>query len=314
VLLVDPGTGDLLRVLAAVSARRRGDVSLSAMARLAHRSPFDLHRRLRRLIGETPKALTARVRLARAAAALVAGDRPVAAIAAEHGFATHEVFTRAFVRRYGVSPRAYRARGLHVDDERTAGVHAATVDAVAPCVGLFHLTIREEHRAMSIDVQVTDLPETHALVMRRRVTRDGIAAALAECIPAAFGYAQREGLAMTGPPFTRYPEVGMGSLVIEAGVPIAAPPPGEPDEGILALTIPAGPAAVTVHRGPYETLLETYQSLEEWVRAKGLTPDGPPREVYVTDPGERPDPATWETQVIQPLRRGAADADPTAPA
>ena len=161
---------------------------------------------------------------------------------------------------------------------------------------------------MSIEAHVKDLPETHALVVRRRVTRDGIAAALAECIPAAFGYAQREGLAMVGPPFTRYPEMSMGSLVLEAGVPIAAPPPGEPDEGILALTIPAGPAAVTVHRGPYETLLQTYQALDEWIRAEGLTADGPPWEVYVTDPGERPDPATWETQVIQPLAGGSGVA------
>jgi AraC family transcriptional regulator len=106
---------------------------------------------------------------------------------------------------------------------------------------------------------------------------------------------------MAGPPFTRYPEVGMGSLVLEAGVPLVAPPPTEPDGGIEALTVPAGPAAVTVHRGPYDTLPETYGELEAWLEREGRASAGPPREIYVTDPGEHPDPATWETEIIQPL-------------
>jgi AraC family transcriptional regulator len=154
---------------------------------------------------------------------------------------------------------------------------------------------------MSIDIVVKDQPEVHALILRRRTGRDDIAATLAEILPAVFGYAQRHGLAMAGPPFTRYPEMGMGSLVMEGGVPLLAPPPEPPGEGIEALTIPAGPAAVTVHRGPYDTLPATYRLLEAWLDREGHTRGGPPREVYVTDPGEHPDPATWETQIIQPL-------------
>jgi AraC family transcriptional regulator len=307
---VSPGTRDLLQLLAAVNARLSEDVSLPVLAAWARRSRFDLHRRFRRLAGETPKAYTTRVRLARAAAELVSTSRQVSAIAAGHGFASHEVFTRAFTRHLDQSPLRYRARGLHVAGRRAAAVHAAAVDSAAPCLGLYHLSLyhlrlTERKPAVPLHVSVRDEPAFHALVMRRRITRDEIAAALAECLPAVFGYAQSHGLAITGPPFARYPEVGMGSLVIEGGITIAEPPATPLSDGIEALTVPAGRVAAAIHRGPYDGLPESYQEIEKWMRDQGLSAAGAPWETYLTDPGERPDPATWETEIVQPVR--AAD-------
>ena len=299
---VSSGIRELLKLLAAVNSRLSGDVSLAVLAAWGHRSRFDLHRQFRRLAGETPKAYTTRVRLARAAADLVSTGRRVSAIAADHGFASHEVFTRAFTRHLGHSPLNYRARGLHVAGRRIAAVHALTVSSAAPCVSLYHLRIIERKFAVPLHISVRDTPAFHALVMRRRVPRDEIAAALAECLPAVFGYAQRHGLAITGPPFARYPEVGMGSLVIEGGVTVAAPPSTALSEGIEALTIPAGRAVVAVHRGPYDTLTESYQEIERWMRDRQMSAAGAPWETYLTDPGERPDPATWETEIVQPVR------------
>jgi AraC family transcriptional regulator len=292
----------ILSLLALVNRRRSQDVSLSAMSALAHRSPFNLHRRFVEVTGETPKGYTSRVRLSRAAAELVATDRPVSAIAHDHGYASHEVFTRAFTRHFGIPPSAYRARGLHVEDDRSARIHADVVASVAPCIGLYHLTTTTKETCMSVDIVVKDLPELHALVMRRRIVRDQIAETLGSMLPVLFGYAQSNGLAIAGPPLSRYPEIGMGSMVIEGGVPLAAPAPHQPDQGIEALTIPAGPAAVAIHRGPYERLHETYQAIEEWIQAQGHAVAGPPWETYLTDPGERPDPETWETEIVQPIR------------
>ncbi|MCW6004436.1 helix-turn-helix domain-containing protein [Micromonospora sp. CPCC 205371] len=295
-------TRELLRLLAVVNSRLSEDVSLSVLAMWAHRSRFDLHRRLRRLVGETPKAYIVRVRLARAAAELVSTDRRVSAVALDHGFASHEVFTRIFTRHFGQSPRGYRTRGLHVAGRRAAAVHAATMASTAPCISLYHISMTERKTAVPLDISVQDLPVFHAVVMRRRVTRDEIATALAECLPTVFGYVQRHGLAIAGPPFARYPEVGLGSLVIESGVSVAAQPPTAPSGGIEALTIPAGRAVVAVHRGPYDTLPESYQQIEKWMRDQRLSAAGPPWETYLTDPGERPDPSTWETKIAQPVR------------
>nr|WP_221381891.1 helix-turn-helix domain-containing protein [Actinoplanes polyasparticus] len=294
-------TRELLQLLAVVNSRLSEDVSLPALARWANRSRFDLHRRFRRLTGQTPKAYTTRVRLARAAGELVTGDRRVSVIAFDHGFGSHEVFTRTFTRHLGRSPQSYRARGLTVPGRNIAAVHASTVTSAAPCVSLYRISITERKTAVPLDISVRDLPTVHALVIRRRVTRDEIATALAECLPAVFDYAQRQGLAIAGPPFARYPEVGMGSLVMESGITVAEPPSAVLADGIEAIVIPAGRAVVTIHRGPYDGLPESYQQIEKWMRDQGLSAAGAPRETYLTDPGDHPDPATWETEIVQPV-------------
>jgi AraC family transcriptional regulator len=203
---------------------------------------------------------------------------------------------------FGVSPCAYRVRGLHVVGEQAAGVHAATVASVAPCVGLYRVALSGRSEPVPVDIVVKDMPTVHALVVRRRVGRDEIAEGLAACIPMVFAHAQRNGLALTGPPFARYHEIGIGSLVVEGGVPVAAPAVGEPAAGIEPVTIPAGPAAVAMHVGPYERLTETYRMIEAWLDDQGRAVAGPPMERYLTDPGERPDPETWETEIVQPIK------------
>lgn len=296
-----PARREILRLLAAVNARRQDDVSLSALAELAHRSRYNLHRVFRAVVGETPKTYTMRVRLARAAADLLATDRPVVAIAYDHGFSSHAAFTRAFTRVIGLSPTAYRRRGLRAEDERSVGVHATVVASAAPCVGLYRMSTVEGSISMSVDISVKDLPAVPALIVRRRIARDQVATALADSLPRLFAYATRNGLAMSGPPFARYPEFTMGSIVIEGGVQLAVPAPAPLEEGIEAITIPAGAAAVAIHHGPYDRLVETYAAIETWLDQEGRAAGGPPWEVYVTDPGEYPDPETWQTEVIQPL-------------
>jgi len=296
-----PPTREILRLLAVVNARHQDDVSLTALAAMAHRSRFNLHRAFRAVVGETPRAYTSRVRLVRAAADLLATDRSVSTIAYDHGFGSHAAFTRAFTRFFGVNPTAYRDRGLRVDDEWAVAVHSAVVASVAPCVGLYRMSTAEGSTPVPVDIVVKDLPAVPALVVRQRIARDQIASMLAASLPRLFAYATRTGLAMSGPPFARYPEFGMGSLVMEGGVQLAAPAPMPTEDGIEAITIPAGPAAVTIHRGPYDRLAETYAAIEAWLDQENRSAGGPPWEVYLTDPGEYPDPQTWQTEVIQPL-------------
>ena len=51
----------------------------------------------------------------------------------------------------------------------------------------------------------------------------------------------------------------------------------------------------------YDTLSEAYAALETWMSANGLKPAGDAWEVYLTDPGEVPDQADWQTEINWPV-------------
>jgi len=149
-------------------------------------------------------------------------------------------------------------------------------------------------------------------VARRKVKRSDIAATIGEVLPHIFVYAQQNGIALAGHPFTRYIEMGPGLITMEPGMRIVAPeqeaisidPAWTKSSGEAEVkldTLPAGPAAVTMHSGPYDKLPDAYAAIEEWIQAQGLTPAGAPWESYVTDPSEHPDPKDWKTEVFWPL-------------
>src|SRR5215471_10677430 len=88
------------------------DISLQRLAGKARSSRFHLHRLFSVTVGETPKQFSLRLRLDRAAALLLATTDSVLDIALSCGFNSHEVFTRAFRRRFGIAPSNYRERGF----------------------------------------------------------------------------------------------------------------------------------------------------------------------------------------------------------
>lgn len=152
---------------------------------------------------------------------------------------------------------------------------------------------------MSYSVAVKALSAQPVLVMRRRVKRTEVARALGELLGAVFVHAQRCGAALVGQPFTRYLEWGPGMLSIEAGLPIAAPVPGEGQ--VLAETLPAGRAAVTTHTGAYEQLFDAHAAVQAWIEENGYHVASAPWEVYVTDPADYPDPKDWRTDIYWPI-------------
>jgi effector-binding domain-containing protein len=90
--------------------------------------------------------------------------------------------------------------------------------------------------------------------------------------------------------------------------PVAAAPPGE-----RVMTLPAGPAAVARHVGPYEEMGLAEHALRAWTEEHGCEPSGPIRELYRNDPAEVP-PEALETDVILPITRPSARTPGTAAA
>lgn len=278
------------------------DVSLAALAEQAGLSTYHLHRLFVAASGETPKQFTLRLRLSRAAAMLLATRDSVLEIALSCGFETHESFCRAFRRHFEMTPSEYRARGFVAGADSVE--HAAFVRNTAPCIGLYRTpaTPRPEMKDMTYSITKTQITPQPVLVVRRRIKPLEVAATLAEVLGQVFQYAQQNGIALAGQPFTRYIEWGPGVWTIEAGLPVTVHAPTTSATGdVRSDVLPGGFVATTTHTGPYEKLNEAHAAVQQSIEAEGLRPAGAPWEVYTTDPADFPDPNDWKTDIFWPV-------------
>ena len=298
-----PSNRDLLDVVRQIRHRSTDGAPLAGLAARAGWSPFHLHRAFRAMAHETPKQYTLRLQLQRAATRLVSSDDSVLDVAVGAGFNSHEVFTRAFRRYFGVTPMAYRAQALAGASADIRRRHVALVHTSGPCFGLYHVPASSRRRSSmpTLSIERREIAAQNILSVRLRAGRHEIASAIGEGLGKAFPYSQRLGLAIAGRPFTRYLSTGPGLFSIEVGMPVATAPQGE---GVVeAGTLPAGPVAVATHAGPYDQLSETYAALERWIESNGYRIGGAPWESYITDPADHPDPADWRTEVYWPLEK-----------
>lgn len=119
---MNSNTERLLPILVHIQAHLEEDLALGALAALANLSPYHFHRLFRTTIGETVKQYVQRLRLEQAAFRLKLHEAPVIDVAFSLGYHSHESFTRAFRRQFGVPPKAYR-RIHHANrtDQATTG-------------------------------------------------------------------------------------------------------------------------------------------------------------------------------------------------
>jgi AraC family transcriptional regulator len=110
--LLDDETGD-------VTPRADGE----AIARRLYLSRFHLDRIVSSVAGEPPARFRRRILLERAAYRLLTTRMTILDVAVEAGYGSHEAFTRAFTKAYGVGPRLWRARPTQIRLEAPSDVH-----------------------------------------------------------------------------------------------------------------------------------------------------------------------------------------------
>jgi effector-binding domain-containing protein len=159
-------------------------------------------------------------------------------------------------------------------------------------------------RAPSSKIELRVLGGHHTAVVREEIPENDLAEAMGRMFQTVMTALREQGVEPTSPPFARYH--AFGEVVdLEAGVIVKSPiaPAGAVKPGDL----PAGPAAIAVHTGSYETLGATYAAMRRWLEANpAQEANGGPWELYITDPSDEPDPAKWMTEVIFPLKRNTA--------
>jgi transcriptional regulator GlxA family with amidase domain len=105
-----PQRDPILDVCAYVSAEPGKDLSVAALAAIAHMSVRHFVRVFHQEMGRTPGHFVLEVRIEAARRALETGQAGVVEIAQRCGFGTSETMRRSFLRVLGVAPSAYRGR------------------------------------------------------------------------------------------------------------------------------------------------------------------------------------------------------------
>ena len=149
------------------------------------------------------------------------------------------------------------------------------------------------------DMKLKEIEAQPMLSIRQKSRADTIGKDMGELFPQIMNYIIQQGAQPAGMPFAIYHQFGPEGVDMECAIPVAQPMAGS--GAIVAGETPGGRVAVVSYFGPYNRLKEAYNGLGEWMEAEGLEPAGPPWEVYVTDPGQEPDSAEWQTDVYYPV-------------
>lgn len=163
----------LRRVVAFIADHLDDDLDLDRVAEIACLSAWHWHRVYRAVQGETIADTVRRLRLARAATELVAGDASVAAIARRAGMPDQRSFVRAFRHAYGQTPGDFRRHGGGAPHGRanTDGDNSMfQVDVrLSPPLHLTGLTARGSYRDLGGTFETL-----HGILAARGLARPGL--------------------------------------------------------------------------------------------------------------------------------------------
>ena len=108
----------ILSTLIHIQTHLDGDLNLEMLAERVGFSAYHFHRIFREILGEPVKEYIRRLRVERAAYRLKISEETILRIALDAGFKTHESFTRAFQRQFGITPNEYRRNFLRASHVR----------------------------------------------------------------------------------------------------------------------------------------------------------------------------------------------------
>jgi AraC family transcriptional regulator len=100
------------RTVEHIENRLAEPMSLPELAGVAGFSDFHFHRVFQTMVGDPVMEYVRKRRLARAAREIADPGKRILDVALDYGFQSHETFTRAFKKMFGMTPAEYRKRGI----------------------------------------------------------------------------------------------------------------------------------------------------------------------------------------------------------
>ena len=149
-------------------------------------------------------------------------------------------------------------------------------------------------------LEVTEVPEQRIVARHDQASEATISQVIPAAIEAVHTFLGSRGVEPAGAPLCiTTPWDDEGTMEIDTGWPVAAEV--EAEAPFEAVTLPASRALVMRHVGPYDQLHTSYRLMCETMEEHGLTPAGPSREAYLTNPEEVPDPDDYVTEIVWPI-------------
>jgi AraC family transcriptional regulator len=268
------------RVLAYVFDHLDDDLDLNRLAEIACLSPWHWHRVYAAMRGETIAATVKRLRLDRAASALVQTSLPIDAIAKRSGYPNLQSFTRIFRSIYGMPPATYRKSGSHTR------FRPATEGS---CEAMYDLSIKKVPSMTAVTIEhigpYMEINRAFDRLLGWLAPRQLLGGEFR-----LFGIFYDDVATVPADKLR-----SRAAAVISRSVAVAVP--------VERTEIAAGDYAVLRHKGPYADMKAAYDWLYgEWLPRSGREPaDGPNLEEYLNSPRETP-PTELLSDLYLPLR------------
>jgi DNA-binding transcriptional MerR regulator len=158
-----------------------------------------------------------------------------------------------------------------------------------------------ERPAAPISVEYRSVPPTLSLAICESVAWDDIERWWSAAFEELYDALRTSRVEPSGPGGALYPneffEVELGDVV--AFVP--ATEDTKPSGRARLIDVPAAELAITVHRGPFSELDQTYGALGTYVAERELGVEGPIREYYLVSSADTQDESEHRTEVCWPV-------------
>lgn len=265
----------ILRVQMHIQKHLDRQLGTDELAGVACFSPWHFNRIFRAMTGESLMDYARRLKLERSAWDLKYTARPVTEIAFDAGYENHESFSRAFRKKFGVSPRGYRESGSFIDLSPESGI---IPDRTIKRYGGIKMQVRIENFE---EITVASVRHTGSyfesgtawqkLCSSESVMKNAVMPSL--CV----------GIGYDDPDITEKDRIRYDAC-------IRVKENFVPEEGIAVQKIMGGKFAVLTHTGSYEGLHDCYRWLYgEWLPSSGYEPGlAPPLEIYRNSPETTP--------------------------
>src|SRR5436305_2062231 len=121
---------------------------------------------------------------------------------------------------------------------------------------------------MSLVPQYVERAPQPYVAIHAQSPRDEIGMVVPKVLPDLYAWLASNKVAPAGAPFIRYLVVNYNNSVVDMDVGVPVPNPiGSPEPPVIRGLLPGGRYATVLHRGAYETLVDTTAELLDWAKA-----------------------------------------------